>query len=143
MLTETQAERIKSTFRSIPASGPSLGDAFYEILFSAAPSVRSFFADDITLQAEKLGGILEVVVSSADNLEKLLPDLEALGRSHLGYGVNAQHYEILGVCLIETLSQLVPGWTDEDALAWQSLYQTASGAMIVAADDTTEQKRSA
>ena len=53
----------------------------------------------------KFAQVFELLVSSLDKIEKLLPALKSLGKRHSNYGVEEYHYEIVGAALIKTLKK--------------------------------------
>jgi hemoglobin-like flavoprotein len=64
----------------------------------------------------------------------MLPIIQDLGRRHVGYGVTAEHYELVGEALLWTLEQgLGDDFTPSVKAAWQEAYVTLSGAMKSAA----------
>jgi hemoglobin-like flavoprotein len=73
---------------------------------------------------------LGVVVASVDRLDKIVPAVEALGRRHAGYGVQAAHFETVGQALLDTLGiGLGEGFTTEVRDAWATAYGILAGAM--------------
>jgi len=77
---------------------------------------------------------LAVVVRSLDQVERLIPALEGLGRRHAGYGVRASHYDTFGEALLWTLRErLDDTFTLELREAWAEAYYTLASVMIGAA----------
>ena len=84
-------------------------------------------------QRKVLMQTLAVVVKSIDRLEQLVPAVQALGRRHTGYGVQAEHYATVGAALIWTLDRgLGDAFTTEVREAWQTAYGTLASVMIAA-----------
>ena len=54
-------------------------------------------------QRDKLLRALTVVVRGLDAPESLVPTLRQLGARHVGYGVQAGHYVVVGEALVDTL----------------------------------------
>ena len=54
-----------------------------------------------TMLAQTLG----VVVRYVDRLDDIMPEVEALGRRHASYGVEIEHYAIVGTALLWALEQ--------------------------------------
>ena len=72
------------------------------------------FPDDMTEQRKKLMGTLAVVVGSLHDLGAVLPAASALAKKHVGYGVTAAQYPIVGAALLWTLEQgLGDAWNPE------------------------------
>jgi hemoglobin-like flavoprotein len=74
--------------------------------------------------------VLSVAISGLDDLDKLIPIVETLGRRHAGYGVKDEHYDSVGAALLWTLQQgLGAAWNPETAAAWAEVYGVLSGVM--------------
>lgn len=59
-----------------------------------------------------------------------------LARRHVGYGVQPQHYDVVGAALVWTLEQgLGQDFTPQVRQAWLSAYSTLACAMKDAAAD--------
>ena len=133
-ITDHQRDLIRTSFQSVAALGDGAGDAFYERLFQAAPQIRPMFPKDIGAQAGKLAMALKVVVDTIDDLPKLTQIVEALARRHVDYGVQADHYPLVGQVLLQTLSDaLGDDFTPETRDAWGAAYGLLSQRMIAAA----------
>ncbi len=108
---------------------------FYDRLFELDPSLRRLFgyADMPRLRA-KLMQTLAVAVRCIDRIDVILPEVEALGRRHGGYGVRAEQYATVGSALIWALEHhLGDAMTDDDRHAWAAAYRRVSSVMIEAA----------
>ncbi|QQA43665.1 globin domain-containing protein [Pelagovum pacificum] len=130
MLDRDQKVRINTSFQALRLAPELFCRDFYERLFRQAPSVRPLFPDDLDRQAEKLASTLMVAIRSIHDLETLLPALHELGRRHASYGAMPVHYDVVGLVLIQTLAEHVPGWSGDDERAWSALYRDLSGAML-------------
>lgn len=72
-----------------------------------------------------------MAVKGLDDLEQLLPKLKALGKLHVGKGVKAQHYPVVGQALITTLSAgLKKSWNEKTEKAWEAIFQIIQDTMI-------------
>ena len=64
----------------------------------------------------------------------ILPVLDALGRRHAGYGVEARHYDAVGQALLEALQgRLGVAFTPGVAQAWAGVYGVVASRMQAAA----------
>ena len=70
-----------------------------------------------------------LVVSSLERLEKVEPIVESLGHRHHGYGVQPQHFKPFGECLLKTLAQHTPQWSETRQAAWQAAWEHMSAVM--------------
>ena len=134
---------IQDTWQAvIPIADTAIG-LFYQRLFEIDPGLEPLFAQvDMKQQRRKLAQALTTVVASLDDLEGLLPRLEALGRRHAGYGAEPRHYRSVGAALIWTLERgLGDAFTAAARAAWVEAYELVSRVMREAAD--TEHSASA
>jgi len=104
---------------------------FYDKLFELDPALRPLFPfTDLREQKKKLMQTLTVAVRGLYRLDELTPALEALGRRHVGYGVQDAHYDTVGRALLWTLEQgLGPAFTPEVRDAWVETYQLVASVM--------------
>ncbi|WP_375461154.1 globin family protein [uncultured Enterovirga sp.] len=124
--------RVQASFEAVKPISDTAAGLFYGRLFETAPETRSMFPDDMSEQRRKLMATLAVVVAGLDRLPSILPSASALAKKHVGWGVQAEHYPIVGTALLWTLEQgLGPqAWTPELKASWEQAYRTVSGYMI-------------
>lgn len=136
-MTEKQIALIRHSWHLIKPASKETGMAFYEKLFAAAPGIRPLFKKDVAEQAEKLMAMLNYVVNNLDNLERILPDIEALGARHISYGAKPEHYDVVGNCVIETLrSGLAEKWNPELQQSWIAVFAVIKTTMMAAMKTT-------
>lgn len=130
-MTPQQIELVQASFAKVAPISDKAAELFYGRVFEIAPQVRGMFPDDMTEQRKKLMATLAVVVGSLNNLDAVLPAASALAKKHVGYGVVAAHYPVVGDALLWTLERgLGQAWTPELALAWTEAYSVLSSYMI-------------
>ena len=143
MHTETRQIIQNSWQKVIPIADTAAG-LFYRRLFEIDPEIKPFFqATDMVEQRKKLIQALSLVVNSVNQVEKVVPTLQELGRRHLSYGVRDEHYDTVGAALLWTLEQgLGAQWNAEVESAWTEAYTLVAGVMKAAAAevDVTEFK---
>lgn len=100
---EPAALILKRSFAAAVRDPDRFGREFYARVFALAPALRALFPDDLAHQRDKLLRALTVVVRGLDVPEKLVPTLRQLGARHVGYGVQAAHYIVVGEALVDTL----------------------------------------
>jgi hemoglobin-like flavoprotein len=134
-----QRQAIRDTFAQITPIASVAAALFYGRLFEIAPETRRLFRYDVgtpgmAQQGAKLMQTLGVAVAHLDNLEAVIPTIEALARRHVVYGVEAAHYDLVGAALLWTLEQgLGEAFTPEVHEAWATVYTTLANAMKQAA----------
>ncbi len=134
-MTPDQIALVRATWQQVVPIADTAARLFYERLFEIEPGLRPLFAhSDMAQQRQKLMQTLAVAVAALDRLETLRPALEALGRRHVGYGVEDHHYALVGAALLRTLEQgLGDGYTSAVQEAWSTAYATLAAIMREAA----------
>ncbi|MEM9930451.1 MAG: globin family protein [Bacteroidota bacterium] len=111
---------------------------FYDKLMERNPSLQAIFPADeekMASQRNKLRDMLVVAVRGLNDLNTLVPALQALGRRHVDYGVEPKHYEDVGAALLATLEVgLGDAFTPEVKTAWTDVYGIMAKTMIDAAE---------
>jgi len=133
-MTPLQVQLVQSTWQQVLPIQAAAVNLFYGRLFELAPEVRPMFKRDIHAQGAMLMSTLDTVVRSLHHLPAVLPAAQQLARRHVGYGVQAHHYDSVGTALIWTLEQgLGAALTPSAREAWLLAYSTLAGAMREAA----------
>lgn len=122
-ITPMQKTLVQSTFASVANDPDAVAALFYGQLFQLDPSLKAMFKGDMKEQGRKLMQILAVAVASLDKLDTLIAAVQALGKRHIGYGVEKRHYDTVGAALLWTLEQgLGSDFTVDARDAWASVY---------------------
>jgi nitric oxide dioxygenase len=138
-MNPAQKTLVRQTFAQIEPIAPLAANLFYGRLFEIDPTARALFAAEpgsaaMGRQGAKLMQTIGVAVAHLDNLDAVLPAVEALARRHVGYGVEPAHYDTVGAALLWTLDQgLAERYTPEVAEAWAALYNLLADTMRRAA----------
>jgi hemoglobin-like flavoprotein len=129
-MSPRQVALVQESWRQVKPIGEAAAELFYARLFDLEPSVRTLFKGDMQEQGRKLMSMIGVAVNSLEHLEGLVPAVQALGRRHARYGVEARHYEVVGEALVWTLKQgLRASFTPEAELAWRAAYGALASTM--------------
>jgi len=129
-----QIQMVQDTFAMIEPIADQAADLFYSRLFELDPSIKALFTSDMKEQGRKLMSTLKIVVSSLDKIDQLIPVAEKLGKDHVGYGVQAEHYDTVGEALLWALEHgLDTAYTPEVEDAWTAVYTTLAATMKHAA----------
>jgi NAD(P)H-flavin reductase/hemoglobin-like flavoprotein len=130
---------LKGSWASVAAAGDDVPLYFYSHLFLKHPEVRSMFPIQMSGQRDKLVTALGAVVSNVDELDKVMPLLEQLGRDHRRFSVVTAHYEAVGASLLATLRRFLgPSWTLDLADTWAEAYGLVAKVMVAAAEQHEE-----
>jgi hemoglobin-like flavoprotein len=133
-ITEQQKILVKESFSKVEPIADTAAELFYNQLFKYDPSLKPLFKSDIKSQGRKLMAALKLAVSSLDNLDKLVPVLEKMAVTHVGYGVKVEDYTPVGNALLYALKQgLGAGFTPELRKAWIDTYTVMATVMRQAA----------
>jgi hemoglobin-like flavoprotein len=123
-LTSEQKQLVRSTWEMVVPIQDDAARLFYARLFEIDPSTTALFASaDMAEQREKFMNTITTVVAEIEYPDILRPGIEALGRRHVGYGTNEEHYESVGAALLWTLGRVLGGqFTHETEEAWAETY---------------------
>ncbi|MBN9052065.1 MAG: hemin receptor [Rhizobiales bacterium] len=129
-MTPEQGQLVRLSFVQVMDQKQDVGRIFYDRLFAIAPDLRPLFKSDIDQQAQKLMDMLALAIGQLKNPAGLAAMLESLGRRHAGYGVQDQHYAIVGEALIWSLQKVLGAdFTPVLRDAWVALYTVAADVM--------------
>ncbi|MBI3898028.1 MAG: hemin receptor [Gammaproteobacteria bacterium] len=135
-MTPETVRLVQDSFSKVVPIAPQAGALFYKNLFSIDPNLKSMFKGDINAQGEKLMQLLGTAVNQLNDLDRLVPILQDLGKRHAQYGVQDSHYETVGAALLITLAQgLGDAFTAPVKNAWTDVYGVMARTMKDAADD--------
>lgn len=135
MLTEKQIELVTNSWDKIIPIAEVAADLFYNRLFELDPSLKALFTGDMKQQGEKLMSMITIAVKALNRLDDVVPAIQQMGRRHVDYKVEPEHYNTVGAALLWTLGQgLGDGFTAEVAEAWTVVYGILSTTMIDAAN---------
>ena len=135
-MSPQQVSLVQTSWQQVVPIADTAAGLFYGRLFELDPELRHLFKSDLSEQGRKLTTMLNTVVSKLDSLGDIVPAVQDLGRRHVAYGVEAQHYDTVGAALLWTLGTgLGDAFTPEVKEAWTVAYTTLAGAMKDAAAD--------
>ena len=130
----SQKELVQASFAKVEPIAEAAAELFYNKLFELDPTLKVLFKGDMKAQGKKLMATLKLAVKGLDDLDKLVPVVQDLGRRHAGYGVDDKDYDTVAAALIWTLGQgLEEGFTGEVEAAWTAVYTLLAETMIAAA----------
>ena len=130
---------MRASFAKAAAAGDEAPLYFYSHLFLSHPETRRLFPVSMAHQRDRLFNALGDVVRYVDDLDSLVPILQALGRDHRKFGTVAEHYPAVGASLLATLQHFDETWTADLAQDWTEAYQLVASVMIEAAEAASEQ----
>ena len=129
-MTPRQIALVQATWKQVEPLAQQAAALFYSRLFLLDPTLKRLFKGDMQEQGRKVMSMISLAVSSLSRLESIVPAVQALGRRHAGYGVEARHYATVGAALIWTLEQgLGNAFTKEVEDAWRAAYGVLAATM--------------
>lgn len=129
-LTRHHVALVQRSWRRVLPIQDLAAELFYRRLFELDPSLERLFHGDMARQGEKLMAMLGTVVAQLARLGDVVPAVERLGRTHVGYGVEDAHYDTVGRALLDTLRVgLGDAFDGETAHAWALAYRTLAAVM--------------
>jgi len=133
-MTNITKSLVQYSFEKVVPISDTAAQLFYTKLFELDPSLKHLFRGDMKEQGRKLMNMIGLAVKGLDDLDKLVPALQHLGRSHAGYGVENKHYDTVGQALLWTLEKgLGDAFTPEVKQAWTEVYTVLATTMKDAA----------
>lgn len=126
MLNNQHIEVVKSTIPLLETAGPALTKHFYHRMFSHNPELKDIFNMTHQKTGRQSVALFEAVAAYAKNIENLAAltsAVERIAHKHTSFNIQAEHYQIVGHHLIETLRELAPeAFTTEVEEAWTAAY---------------------
>jgi hemoglobin-like flavoprotein len=136
-MTTDQMRLVQESYARVTPIAEIAAALFYERLFELDPKLRQLFRGDMREQGSKLMQMLAVAVRGLDELDAVVPAVQALGRRHAGYGVTSAHYATVGAALLWTLEEgLGSAFTSDVRDAWVTVYGLLASTMQKAADES-------
>jgi len=130
-MTPDELQRVQRSFAQAQASADELARSFYDHLWGLAPEVRSMFPEDMVAQRQKLLDELAAIVAAVSDLGALVARTAPLGARHVEYGVEPDHYELVGEALQAALADVLgDDWDAETASAWAYAYDLVAETML-------------
>lgn len=126
MLTDAHIDIVKSTIPLLENAGSALTDHFYKRMFSQNPELQDIFNMSNQHTGRQQVALFEAIAAYAkniDNLGALTTAVERIAHKHTSFNIQAKHYEIVGMHLIETLRELATeAFTPDVEDAWTQAY---------------------
>jgi hemoglobin-like flavoprotein len=136
VVTPDQITLVQESFAQVVPIADTAAELFYSRLFSLDPTLRHLFRGDMREQGRKLMQMLGVAVCGLQQLDALVPAVQALGRRHADYGVTEVDYATVASALLWTLEQAFgDAFTSDVRDAWVAVYSVLASTMQDAAEE--------
>ena len=139
-MTPKQIVLVQDSWKLVQPIAAQAAGLLYARLFALDPSLKRLFKGDMEEQGRKVMAMISVAVNSLTRLESIVPQVQALGRRHAGYGVEPRHYATVGEALVWTLDQALGEAFHKDIEdAWRAAYGVLANTMQQAATQREKQ----
>ena len=129
-MTPTQVEIVKNSFKIIATDAQKASQIFYDELFYLAPYLRQLFPEDMTRHKSKFVQMLATIIKGLEQVSAISEEVVNLGRRHMSYDVQPEHYAIVGEALVAMLGRFLgPRLTPEIQDAWVAAYDMLARLM--------------
>ncbi len=91
-MNSEQVQLIRNSLIRVRPLADHIAESFYSHMFEIAPHLQKLFTGNMKTQGAMLMTSLELAVSSLDDMESILPAVQALGERHMSYGVKKEYY---------------------------------------------------
>lgn len=129
-MTPTQVEIVENSFKLIATDAHRASQIFYDELFYRAPYLRQLFPEDMARHKGKFVQMLAMIIKGLDQVSTISEEVVNLGRRHVSYDVQPEHYTVVGEALLAMLERLLgPRLTPEIRDAWAAAYDMLARLM--------------
>jgi hemoglobin-like flavoprotein len=136
-------ELLQKSFSLFEAKSEQLVEVFYQKLFAQYPKLAKLFEGvRMERQREMLLNPLTGVIRYAETPSSLWPVLSDLGSRHTRYGVQPEHYPLVGESLLSAMAELGgEDFTPNMRTAWAEAYSVISAVMMQGSNTPTSPAR--
>jgi hemoglobin-like flavoprotein len=131
---------IRDSFDAVKPIADDVVTKFYEILWRDYPAAKGVFANvDMDNQRKLLINSLVYIVDNLENSEKLITYLKRMGKRHVNYGTEPEHYDWVGASLLKAFSFFLGSdWTPRLKEQWTIAYGVIAETMKEGAKEATK-----
>ena len=134
-MNREQAELIRESLMQVRPVADKIAESFYSHMFEIAPQLQKLFTGNMKTQGAMLMTSLELAVKSMDDMQGILPSIQALGERHVSYGVKKEYYPYAKESFLWALEKhLEGGFPPQLKAAWSQAFDTLIDEMMRAAD---------
>src|SRR6266540_260902 len=131
-----QMQLVRDSLVHVRPIADEIAESFYSHLFEIGPHLRKLFTGNMRTQGAMLMTSLELAVSSLDDMESILPAVQALGERHISYGVKKEYYPYAKASFVWALEKhLEDEFTPTLKNAWSEAFDTLIEVMSNAANN--------
>ena len=129
-MNREQAQLIRDSLIQVRPIADRIAESFYAHMFEIAPYLQKLFTGNMRTQGAMLMTSLELAVSSLDDMESILPAVQALGERHTSYGVKKEYYPYAKESFLWALEKhMKDEFSPTLKSAWSEAFDTLIGVM--------------
>lgn len=137
MMTATQLELIRESFKELAPQGEALADAFFERLFAKQPQLRTVVAQDHWQRTQDVMGGLGLLIKNLHRLAAIEYLLLDFGAKAQRAGVMAHQYGVARQTMIDSMRAVAKDkWDEETEAAWTTALTTVTSVVLLGAGRT-------
>lgn len=134
MLSKKDIELVKSTVPLLEQGGTAITEHFYTRMFANNPELKHIFNMSNQHTNKQRIALFEAILAYAKNIENisvLQAAVERIAQKHTSFNIQPQHYDIVGLHLIETMRELLGNQFSADIeQAWKTAYSVLANVFI-------------
>ncbi len=134
MLDNKTIELVKSTVPAIREHGLTITQTFYKNMFTLSPEVKPLFNMENQASGKQPKALAMTVLAAAENVDdltKLMPAVEKIGKIHCDCNVQPEHYPIVGRHLLGAIKEVLGDAVSDEVLdAWAKAYNVIAEVFI-------------
>jgi NAD(P)H-flavin reductase/hemoglobin-like flavoprotein len=127
---------LKESWARVQNARDDWASYLFARLFLADPSLRDLFPIDMSGQRLRFIKALEAMIQAVDDEHRFEQMMRDLGRMHVKFHVEPQHYVTFGEAFLETMRHFTgDGWSVQYDQAWRAAYERMASAMMRGTDE--------
>jgi nitric oxide dioxygenase len=128
-MTQETINIVKQTAPLIKENKEEITTTMYQIMFTKYPKVKEMFKNASPDQYKKLANAVYAYAANIDKLDNLKSGIETMAMAHVKTNVKAEHYPIVGECLLEAVAKVLN--PEQKVInAWGEAYQFLADVLI-------------
>jgi hemoglobin-like flavoprotein len=135
-MSPEREQLIRESWVALQPRGAALARSFYAHLFELDPRLaRLFTASNVEQQHVDLMAMLAEIVAVIDDPQRLVSEVAASGRRHVGFGAAERDCDLMGAALLRAMEhELGEAFTPELKGSWREAFVLVAAVMRRAAE---------
>ncbi len=134
-LSQRQTALVRRSFHMIASRHQTTAQCFFDRLFSLDPETERLFPAELAPLLRKFMDMLALLIKTLDEPDRFIELTRKLGKRHLGYGVQTDHYETARQALLWALEQTMGDqFTAPMREAWLAFFDALAAEALAASE---------